>query len=208
MNKIEKIRSIIRESIQDYIKEIDGAAEDAAMEARINKCEEAIQMREAKLNAISESDHKDLMDEGKIKGLENEIKELKKAKAKFEKAKEKKANKGKKKEEVKDETITEEAPIDETDITSEMDMNDESIEEGSEKQTYRVNNLKSSEKKGPFKQLRNTKSDPYHKTSPNNVAKHEKDDPYDKGKTKNQPMDETIINEAFLKMQKIAGIIK
>ena len=120
----EKLRSIIRESIQDYIKEIDGAAEDAAMEARISKCEEAIQMRETKLNAISESDHKDLMDEGKIKGLENEIKELKKAKIKFEKAKEKKANKkGKKKEVVSDTEV--EAPVEEADITAEMDTTNE-----------------------------------------------------------------------------------
>jgi hypothetical protein len=132
MNKIEKIRSIIRESIQEYIKEIDGAAEDAAMEARIAKCEEAIQMREAKLGAISESDHKDLMDEGKIKGLENEIKELKKAKAKFEKAKEKKANKkaGKdKKDEVVTDAKVEEAPVDETDVMEKMDVTDEALNE-------------------------------------------------------------------------------
>jgi len=153
MNKVEKLRSIIRESIQDYIKEIDGAAEDAAMEARINKCEEAIQMREAKLSAISESDHKDLMDESKIKGLENEIKELKKAKAKFEKAKEKKANKKSKKstseEEVVTDAVTEEAPIDETDITAEMDL----------------------------------------------------------GEAKKKEEKETV-NESFVKMQKLAGIIK
>ena len=128
MNKVEKLRSLIRESIQYYIKEIDEAAEDAAMEARISKCEEAIQMRETKLNAISESDHKDLMDEGKIKGLENEIKELKKAKIKFEKAKEKKANKKNKKKEVVSDTEVE-APVDEDDVMAEMDTTDESVEE-------------------------------------------------------------------------------
>lgn len=122
--QVEKLRSLIRESIQDYIKEIDGAAEDAAMEARISKCEEAIQMRETKLNAISESDHKDLMDEGKIKGLENEIKELKKAKIKFEKAKEKKVNKKDKKKEVVSDTEVE-APVDEADVMAEMDTTDE-----------------------------------------------------------------------------------
>jgi hypothetical protein len=146
----EKLRSIIRESIQEYIKEIDGAAEDAAMEARISKCEEAIQTREAKLGAIAESDHKDLMDEGKIKSLENEIKELKKAKAKFEKAKEKKANKGKKKEVVSD-TETE-TPVDETDVMEKMEMEDEGMA--------------------------------------------------------NEEMNDEALNESFVRMQKIAGIIK
>jgi hypothetical protein len=122
--QVEKLRSLIRESIQEYIKEIDGAAEDAAMEARIAKCDEAIQTREAKLNAISESDHKDLMDEGKIKGLENEIKELKKAKAKFEKVKEKKANKktNKDKKEVTTDAKMEDTPVDESDVMEKMEM--------------------------------------------------------------------------------------
>jgi hypothetical protein len=134
--KLENLRTLIRESISEYIKEIDEAAENAAMEARVRTCEEAIATREAKLNAIAESDHKDLMDEGKIKGLENEIKELKKAKAKFEKAAEKKAAKKAKKsapkeeeEEVVTDAVTEEAPIDETDVMAEMDMEEASINE-------------------------------------------------------------------------------
>ena len=129
----EKLHTLIRESIQEYIKEIDEAAETAAMEARIAKCDEAIATREAKLGAIAESDHKDLMDEGKIKGLENEIKELKKAKAKFEKIAEKKAAKKAKKsapkEEVVTDTMTEEAPVDEADVMAEMDVTDEAVEE-------------------------------------------------------------------------------
>ena len=129
----EKLRTLIRESIQEYIKEIDEAAETAAMEARIAKCDEAIVTRENKLSAIAESDHKDLMDEGKIKGLENEIKELKKAKAKFEKIAEKKAAKKAKKsapkEEVVTDTMTEEAPVDEADVMAEMDVTDEAVEE-------------------------------------------------------------------------------
>ena len=134
MEQIEKLRSLIRESINEYIKEIDEAAETAAMEARIAKCDEAIQAREAKLGAIAESDHKDLMDEGKIKGLENEIKELKKAKAKFEKAKEKKAAKKDKKSAPKeDEVVTdakvEESPVDEADVMEKMDVADEGMKE-------------------------------------------------------------------------------
>jgi hypothetical protein len=130
--QVEKLRSLIRESIQEYIKEIDGAAEDAAMEARIAKCEEAIQMRETKLAAIDESEHRDLIDGDKVKALENEIKELKKAKAKFEKAKEKKANKkaGKdKKDEVVTDAKIEETPVDETDVMEKMDVTDEGMKE-------------------------------------------------------------------------------
>jgi len=130
--QVEKLRTLIRESIQEYIKEIDEAAETAAMEARIAKCDEAIATRENKLSAISESDHKDLMDEGKIKGLENEIKELKKAKAKFEKLQEKRANKlaGKKdKKEVVADAKTKDAPVDEADVMAEMDVTDEAVEE-------------------------------------------------------------------------------
>jgi len=156
MNKVEKLRSLIRESIQDYIKEIDGAAEDAAMEARINKCEEAIQMRETKLNNLKNLEEAaDMLDETKVRAIENEIKELKKAKVKFEKAKEKKANrKGKKKEVVSDTEV--EAPVDEADITAEM--TDDTMAEGKEKED----------------------------------KKEEKE----------------AVNESFLKMQKLAGIIK
>ena len=132
--KIENLRTLIRESINEYIKEIDEAAETAAMEARIAKCDEAIQTREAKLGAIAESEHSDLIDENKVKNLENEIKELKKAKAKFEKAAEKKAAKKAKKsapkeEEVVTDAVTEEAPIDETDVMAEMDVEETAINE-------------------------------------------------------------------------------
>ena len=147
--KIENLRTIIRESIQEYVKEIDDAAENAAMEARISKCDEAIAAREAKLNNLEESELRELMDDNKIKELHNEIKELKKAKAKFEKQKEKKAAKkapkAEKEEDVVTDAVTEEAPIDETDIMAEM---------GTEE-----------------------------------VA------------------EETAINESFLKMQKLAGVI-
>jgi len=149
--KIENLRTLIRESIAEYVKEIDEAAENAAMEARISKCDEAIATREAKLTAIAESDHSDLIDGNKVKAIENEIKELKKAKAKFEKFEKQKEKKAAKKapktekEDVVTDTEIEEAPIDETDIMAEM---------GTEE-----------------------------------VA------------------EETAINESFLKMQKLAGVI-
>ena len=127
---LENLHTLIRESIAEYVKEIDDAAEIAANEARISKCEEAILARENKLAAIAESDHSDLIDGNKVKALENEIKELKKAKAKFEKAAEKKAAKKAKKSAPKDEKeVTTDAPIDETDVMAEMNLEEENTEE-------------------------------------------------------------------------------
>lgn len=131
MNKVEKLRSLIRESIQEYIKEIDQAANEAAMDARITKCEEAIQMRETKLNNLKNLEEAaDMLDETKVKMMEKEINELKKAKIKFEKQKEKMLNKGKKKEVVADAKV-EDAPVDEADITAEM--TDDTMTEGKKK---------------------------------------------------------------------------
>jgi hypothetical protein len=126
--KIENLRSLIRESVQEYIKEIDQAANEAAMDARITKCEEAINMRESKLEKLRTLEEvSDVLDEAKVKNIEKEINELKKAKAKFEKQKEKMLNKGKKKEVVAD-TETE-AAVEEADVTAEMDMGDDVKEE-------------------------------------------------------------------------------
>ena len=126
--QVEKLRSLIRESINEYIKEIDIAAEGAAMEARITKCEEAIVERENRLGSIEESDHKDLIDGSKIKDIENEIKVLKKAKAKFEKQREKmQAKKDKKANPEK--KVTTDAPVKEGDVAAEMNMGEEEMKE-------------------------------------------------------------------------------
>jgi len=128
--KIENLRTLIKESIQDYIKEIDQAANEAAMDARITKCEEAIQMRETKLSNLKNLEEAaDMLDEAKVKMMEKEINELKKAKAKFEKQKEKMANKGKKKEVTTDAEKDEKAPVDETDVTAEMEIKEEDMKE-------------------------------------------------------------------------------
>jgi len=134
--KIDNLRTLIRESINEYIKEIDEAAETAAMEARIAKCDEAIATRESKLARIDENDElKEMIDGAKIKEIQNEIKELKNAKLKFERIAEKKAAKKAKKsapkeeEEVVTDAMTEEAPIDETDVMAEMDVEETAINE-------------------------------------------------------------------------------
>ena len=126
--QVEKLRTLIRESINEYIREIEQAANEAAVNASITKCEEAIVERKNKLGAIAESDHKDLIDRSKIKDIENEIKVLKKAKAKFEKQREKmQAKKDKKANPEKE--VTTDAPIDEADVTAKMNMSDDTQEE-------------------------------------------------------------------------------
>jgi len=131
--KVENLRSLIRESIQEYIREIDEAANTAAMEARITKCEEAIEMRETKLNNLKNLEEAaDMLDETKVKMMEKEINELKKAKAKFEKQKEKMATRGNKKKERKVTTDAEndkQAPVEASDVTTEMNMDDEPLNE-------------------------------------------------------------------------------
>jgi SOS-response transcriptional repressor LexA len=114
MNKTEKLRSIIRESIQEYIKEIDSAGTTAMYEAKMKACDEAIEKRMKKIEmAESLEEMQGMFDESKTKDLKTEIKALEKQKAKYGKMLEK-LNKGK---EVVTEEPMEEAPVDEADIT-------------------------------------------------------------------------------------------
>jgi len=130
--EINKLRSIIRESIKDaHLKEIETVAENAAMEARLAEYGKAIKMCEDKIEmAESLEEMKDLVDEGKINDLKKKLKSLTKAKEKLEKAKDKKNN-GKKvvTDEPTEESTVDETYVDETDMTSEMYMDEESQEE-------------------------------------------------------------------------------
>jgi hypothetical protein len=181
--QIEKLRSLIRESVKDHIKEIEAVAEAAAMEARLAEYDKAIETCENKITSAENLEEiKDLVDEGKINELRKKLKDLKKTKEKLEKAKAKK-NKGKE--------VTTDAETDNVDEAKE--------------QTFSVNNLEPGEKHRPFKKLRREEPGT-NRTAPSNQTDNEEDEPFNQGKTKNQPMDETI-NESFLKMQKLAGLI-
>jgi hypothetical protein len=145
--QIEKLRSLIRESINEYIKEIDDQGTGAMFAAKKAACEEAISKREAKIQqAESLEEMKDMINPDKIKEIKKEIAELQKYKKKLEKLEEKHSNRGKKKEVTTDAETDEKAPVDEADVTAEMNMDKE---------------------------------------------------------TKDQP-----LNESFIRMQRIAGIIK
>jgi hypothetical protein len=121
--KSTDLRQLIRESIQEYIREVETSGNVAAQEAKIRACEEAIALREKKINleGLDEA-YQDMIDEAKKKNLEKEIKELQKYKKKAEKILEKMKSKAegkdtkKDKTETTDEGIIDEAGIDEVNI--------------------------------------------------------------------------------------------
>ena len=198
--QIERLRSLIRESVKDHIKEIEAVAEAAAMDARLAEYDKAIKTCEEKIQTAENLEEvKDLMDTGKINELKKKLKDLKNKKEKLEKAKAKK-NKGK--EVTTDAETDKEETVDETYV----EETEEGVDEAKE-QTFSVNNLETGEKHKPFKKLRREEPGT-NRIASSNQTDNEEDEPYNQGATKHQPMDETMVNESFLKMQKIAGIIK
>jgi hypothetical protein len=220
--QIERLRSLIRESVKDHIKEIEAVAEAAAMEARLAEYDKAIKTCEDKITTAENLEEvKDLMDEGKINELKKKLKDLKNKKGKLEKQKAKK-NKGKE--------VTTDAETDKEEMVDEtyVEETEETVDEA-EEQTFNVNNLEPGEKHKPFKKLRREEPGT-NRIAPSNQTDNEEDEPYNQGKTKHQPVDEmdlsdeekeelkkkaeandkeyNIMNESFIRMQKIAGIIK
>jgi len=116
--EINRLRSIIRESINNNLKEIEDVAENAAMEAKLNAYTEAIEKVNKKIEmAESLEEMKELVDPTKLNELKKHLKTLEKSKEKLEKVKTKK-NKGK-------EVVTDE-PMDES-YVEEMDMDKNAI---------------------------------------------------------------------------------
>ena len=129
--QVEKLRSLIRESINEYIREIEEGGNIAALDAKELKCEEAIQLRQERLNKINENDDlKEMVDENKMKIIQNEIKLLEKAKKRYAAQKAKiQAKKDKKENPKKEEKVTTGTPIDEADVTAQMEMSDDEMKE-------------------------------------------------------------------------------
>ena len=134
--KTTALRQLIKESIQEYIREVETSGNIAAQEAKIRACEEAIALREKKANmeGLDEAYH-DMMDQSKLNELKKEIKELQKYKLKTERLLEKMKSKGGKdeKEVVKDgmeeEGVVDEVTIDEMDPESGPQLEEDSLNE-------------------------------------------------------------------------------
>jgi hypothetical protein len=122
--KTTELRQLIRESINEYIRSIDEAGENAALEAKMDATKGAIELREKKMNmdGLDEAYH-DMLDKGKMKELGSEVKALKKSLAKYEKALEKLKSKGEKSEKVED--------VEEKEIVDEISLgeNEEEVDE-------------------------------------------------------------------------------
>jgi len=142
MNQTNQLRQLIRESIQEYIREVETSGNMAAQEAKIRACEEAIALREKKANmeGLDEAYH-DMMDSSKLNELKKEIKELQKYKSKAEKVLDKMKIKAEGKtapKKMKDEETTDEGIIDEVNLdeyTSDPESGPE-LEENVDKEMY------------------------------------------------------------------------
>jgi hypothetical protein len=160
--KVENLRSLIRESINDYIRGIDEAGNKAALDAKITATQEAIELRKKKMNmdGLDEAYH-DMLDKGKVKELGGEVKALERNLTKLQKQLSKLTSKSEPKAEVVSdgELPADEASVEELDITSEIELEEARSRKGKD--------AKKAVKK-----------------------------------------DEEVLNESFIKMQKLAGIIK
>jgi hypothetical protein len=130
---MSKLRQLIRESITNYISEINEAGDISACESKILKTREAIELRKKKISkeGIDEA-YYDIIDENKLKEFAKEIKILEKSLAKHEKMLEKlksKANKGEKVEDTEKKEIVDEVAIDENEGMENEGMEMEKDEE-------------------------------------------------------------------------------
>lgn len=164
--KSTDLRQLIRESIQEYIREIDAAGDRAALEAKMKACEEAIALREKKSNmdGLDEAYH-DMLDKGKIGELKKEIKALGKTLEKYKKQLAKIDGKSEPKKEKEDKEVIDETP----EVTAEVDMNEYTADSELEED-----------------QLAEAKK---------------------KKKKKEEKEEKEELNESFLYMQKLAGLI-
>ena len=199
--KSTELRQLIRESINEYIRDIDEAGNVAALEAKMGKTKEAIELREKKMNmdGLDEAYH-DMLDKGKMKELASEVKALKKSLTKYEKQLEKLKNKGAKAEKEEEKEVIDETP------EMEVKMNEADPEAGPQLEELDEARFKKGTdvgKKGKgFAKIAKSAAEKYGSEEAGKkvagailkkVLKKEEKEP---------------VNESFLKMQKLAGLIK
>ena len=207
--KTTALRQLIKESIQEYIREVETSGNIAAQEAKIRACEEAIALREKKANmeGLDEAYH-DMMDQSKLNELKKEIKELQKYKKKAEKILEKmksKAGKGDEKETIEDSMDVEETAVDEASI-DEINIDEYTADpaSGPELEEAKMTKAEKDKKEDIVKSMKKSKSF--------GKSKEEKAKMYataTKLATKESIEGEgEVLNESFTRMKKLAGLIK
>jgi hypothetical protein len=81
----EGLNEAKKPTIDSHIKEIEKASAVAALESKINATNEAIQTRNSKLQVAESEDVAEMIDQGMVKKMKNEIKQLEKYKMQCEK---------------------------------------------------------------------------------------------------------------------------
>jgi hypothetical protein len=197
--KVENLRSLIRESINEYIREIDNAGTKAGLEAKVTATEEAIAKREkmANMEGIDEAYH-EMLDKGKMKEIGSEVKALKKSLTKLQNQLNKLNSKSEPKAEVvKDEVIDEMTAEDDTQLGE-----DKASRLGGKRVPKRNKDSDSTDwiedTTAPKGKFSDKKSKGYF----------EVDEAKDGDDDDNSFYDDVMkLNESFLKMQKLAGVI-
>ena len=156
---MKTLKQLITESVNEYLREIEEAGNNEAIQRKIERCEEAIAVRESKIKmeGIEEAMH-DMIDPKKIKELQKEIKVIEKTLKKYQKQLEKLKLKNK--------------PVSTEDTEEPEEIIDEGMEDVlSDDLPLNINNDDDNQMPAPLEEL--------------NID----------------------INESFLHMQKLAGLI-
>lgn len=199
---MKTLKQLITESVNEYLREIEEAGNENAVMEKMRKCEEAIALREKKINkeGIEEAMH-DMIDPKKIKELQKEVKVIEKTLKKYQKQLEKLKSKNKHVGAEDDEESTEE-------------IIDENVEDSSlevEKESF-LNEVLTPEEEEELEEIEDYiryEGNSYG-AGPGNKEMGER---YKKLKDKQNQMPappeelNIDINESFLYMQKLAGLI-
>lgn len=194
---MKTLKQLITESVNEYLREIEEAGNENAVVEKMHKCEEAIALRERKINkeGIEEAMH-DMIDPKKIKELQKEVKVIEKTLKKYQKQLEKLKSKNKHVGAEDDEDSTEEP--------------EEIIDENVEDSPYKV---KPEDRKDlTMPGMENFDEDLRYDEEGNE----DKNGMYDAGGKVVGDQGQSIVkaeydndpmNESFLHMQKLAGVI-
>lgn len=197
---MKTLKQLITESVNEYLREIEEAGNENAVAEKMRKCEEAIALRERKIkmDGIEEAMH-DMIDPKKIKELQKEVKVIEKTLKKYQKQLEKLKSKNK--------------HVGAEDTEDSTEEPEEIIDEGMEDMEDMKNNM-GMEVLTPEEELNRIEDEIRYKADYNKVSFNSRtQDRYKELKAKQNQMPappeelNIDINESFLYMQKLAGLI-
>jgi hypothetical protein len=192
---MSKLRQLIRESINEYIKAIDEAGHEAGMKARMEATQDAINKRK-KMTELAglDEDVKEMIDERKVKEVNSEVKALEKSLAKLQKQFDKLKSKGNKSEESEEKEIVDEVAIDENAEDSPYKVNPK------DRKYLSMPGMENFDEDLRYDKKGNEDINGMYDAGGNFVG--DEGQSMDKAQYDNDPM-----NESFLHMQKLAGVI-